>query len=391
MVLIAACSGDDDDDSASPATAASTSTPTTLAPAEAAQAYTGPGPHPVGVTTLELDGGVPVEVWYPAVDGSSGEDSYDMRALVPQTVRDLLTADVPAVYTYDATRDGGVADGEFSLVLFSHGASGVRQQSTFLTAHLASWGMVVAAPDHWSRDLYHSLDRVLGGPAVNANDSVDDLRLTRTLIETENGTAGSRFEGHIDTGRVGAVGHSAGGGTVLQLAGDEDINGYVSMASGALLGRGGAPDSSTTTAPEVDLPDVPSLFLAGRLDAIASWETVTKRAFDAAPAPTRLWVIDGMGHNGFDDFCTFGNGSGIIGVAVASGLGGLLDAQPQFRRLGEDGCLPPAVAVTDTFPIVEHSVTAFLREVFGEDATPVGLGPEVADQYAVPVTIEEKL
>jgi hypothetical protein len=139
------------------------------------------------------------------------------------------------------------------------------------------------------------------------------------------------------------------------------------------------------------MPDDPSLFVAGKLDAIADWQTVTKPAFAAAPAPSRLWVIDGMGHNGFDDFCTFGNGSGIIGVAVASGLGPLLDAQPQFRRLGEDGCLSPAVAVTDTFPIVQHVVTAFLREAFGEDAMPVGLGPEVADQYAVPVTIEEKL
>ena len=34
-----------------------------------------------------------------------------------------------------------------------------------------------------------------------------------------------------------------------------------------------------------------------------------------------LWKIDGVGHNGFDDFCTFGNGTGIIGVAQASALG----------------------------------------------------------------------
>ena len=34
------------------------------------------------------------------------------------------------------------------LLVFSHGNSGYRQQSTFLTTHLASWGFVVAAPDH---------------------------------------------------------------------------------------------------------------------------------------------------------------------------------------------------------------------------------------------------
>ena len=37
-------------------------------------------------------------------------------------------------------------------------------------------------------------------------------------------------------------------------------------------------------------------------------------------------IIDKVGHNGFDDFCTFGNGTGIIGVAQASGLGPLLES-----------------------------------------------------------------
>lgn len=34
------------------------------------------------------------------------------------------------------------------------------------------------------------------------------------------------------------------------------------------------------------------------------------------------------GYQGFDDFCTFGIGTGIIGIAEASGLGPLLDIQP---------------------------------------------------------------
>ena len=62
----------------------------------------------------------------------------------------------------------------------------------------------------------------------------------------------------------------------------------------------------------------------------------------------------------------------------------------QFRRLGEDGCLPPAAPVEETFPIVEHAVTAFLRNLFGVDPEPVGLGPDVAGEYAVPVQIEQK-
>jgi dienelactone hydrolase len=388
VAVASACAGDDDDATTADTTAAA-STTTTISVADAAQAYTEPGPYPIGITTLALAGDMPVEVWYPAVEGTTGTDTYDVHDLVPETLSNLLTADVPASFTIDALREADVADGEFPLVLFSHGASGFRYQSSFLTSHLASWGMVVAAPDHWSRDLYHFTDRILGGPAVTPNDSVDDLRLTRELMETEHTTAGSPFEGHLVTDMVAAMGHSAGGFSALALASNPEIDGYVSLASGAGNGR---PDTSSSAPPaEVEMPDKPSLFMAGKADAVASWDTLTKVAFDAATEPSWFWALDAVGHNGFTDLCTFANGTGVIGVAVASGLGGFLDTNPEFRRLGEDGCVPPAAPVADTFPIVQHAVTAFLRNLFGVDPEPVGLGPEVADAYAVPVEIEEKL
>jgi dienelactone hydrolase len=376
-MLAVACSGDDD---SSPEPGDTTTT--SLTAEQAAVAYTEPGPYPVGITTLELAGGVAVEVWYPAVEGTTGQDTYDVRDLVPASVQALLTADVPAEFTIDAGRDADVADSEFPLVLFSHGFTGIRQQSSFLTSHLASWGMVVAAPDHWSRDLAHVLGGVLGEPPPPERDDVEDLRETRALMAAEDESDGSRFEGHVGTDEVAAVGHSAGGGTVLGFAPDDGVVGYVSLASGAGVGRDAGDD--------VALPDTPSLFVAGRLDGVVPWDTVSQAAFEEAPAPSELWVLDGVGHNGFDDFCTFGGGTGIIGVAEASGLGSFLDAQPRFRALGEDGCLPPAVPVAATFPVVQHVVTAWLREVLGLDAEPVGLGPDVAGSYPVEVQIDTK-
>jgi predicted dienelactone hydrolase len=372
--LLAACADGNDSD-------AGRATTTTLSVADAATAYSEPGPYPVGVTTLTLDDGVPVEVWYPAVDGTTGQVSYDMRTKVPQAIRDLLTADVPAVHTIDAGRDADVADGSFPLVVYSHGFAGVREASSFLTSHLASWGMIVAAPDHWSRDLFHTL----GGTPTPTNDPVDDLRRTRQLLERENTTDGSRFDGHVDAD-VAAIGHSAGGGTVLAFAADDGVDGYVSLASGA---RTGGP-TTTAGAATLQLPDRPSLFVAGTEDRIVPAEDVTRAAFELAPAPSLLWVLDRVGHNGFTDFCTFGNGTGIIGVAEASGLGAFLDAQPRLRALGEDGCIEPAAPVATTFPIVDHVVTSWLRSLFGVDPRPVGLGPEVADEYPIDVTIETK-
>ena len=357
-----------------------TAAPTTIPDAATMAAlYTEAGPYPVGVTSLELAAGNKVEVWYPAIEGTTGTDSYDMRDFIPEAISALLTADVPAVYEYPAGRDAGAATGTFPVVLFSHGSSGIRFQSTFLTAHLASWGIIVAAPDHWSRDLFHTLS----APVGDRNSSVTELLETLDLVTAENVRSGSRLEGMVDAERVVAMGHSAGGGTILGASLDDRIDGYISLASGA-LGMGG--DSSTAPA----LPDKPSFFIAGALDAIISAEESTRPSFEAVPGPSRLWIIDGVGHNGFDDFCTFGNGSGIIGVAIASGLGPLLEGMGNLKRLGEDGCLPPAQPVDLGFPIIRHAVVAQLRFWFGDDASPMGLDTDVADQYELAIDIDSK-
>lgn len=372
-----------------PATEAPTTsmaaTTTTVDTAAQAMAYSENGDYPVGVTTLQLASGPKVEVWYPAVAGTTGTETYDVRDFVGEAIRALLIGDVPSTFSYPAGRDAAVADGAFPVVMFSHGFTGMRVQSSLLTSNLASWGMIVVSVDHPSR----TMENVLGGTAAaQTGKPVDELLQGLELITAEGADAASRFSGHVDAERVAAVGHSAGGGTVLAAASDPRIDGYVSLASGAFRGGTAAAGSTTTTAPP--LPDKPSFFMGGSVDGVVPFATVTLPAFDAAPSPSLLWEIDGAGHNAFDDFCTFGNGTGIIGIAEASGLGGFLDANPQTRKLGEDGCVPPAVAVDITFPIINHAVTAWVRNLFGVDVESVGLGEDVADAYGTPVTITSK-
>jgi dienelactone hydrolase len=372
LVLLAACS--DDGESSSPDDTGEETT-TTLDPVAAATAYVDPGPYPVGVRTLALDDGPEVEVWYPAVEGTTGTVSYDVRDFTPEAIRGILTGDVPATFEHDGARDADVAEGPFPVVLFSHGFTGFRLQSSYLTSHLASHGMVVVAPDHPSRDLTN----VLGGTASGEReDSVDDLLASLDLITAEGTTAGGPFEGQIDAERVAALGHSAGGGTILGAALDDRVDGYVSMAAG------GPEDPA-------DFPQVPSFFMAGSEDAVVSAAERTRPAFDAAPAPSWYWEIAGVGHNGFDDFCTFGGGTGIIGVAEASGLGGLLDAQPQLRALGEDGCVPPSAPIDQAIPVVRHGVASWLTWLFeGAEGAPVGIETEVPGAFDLELTIATK-
>ena len=57
----------------------------------------------------------------------------------------------------------------------------------------------------------------------------------------------STLAAHADATRVAAVGHSAGGGTVLQAANEiPAVQGYVSLASGALSGLTTEPFSART-------------------------------------------------------------------------------------------------------------------------------------------------
>ena len=384
LLVLAACS-DAEQSTNSTAAAPTDNSPTTIDIAEQALAYSEYGDFPVGVTTLQLAKGPKVEIWYPAAAGTSGTETYDMRDFVGEGIRAILTGDAPSTYSYPAGRDALLADGSFPVVLFSHGVAGMRLQSSFLTSNLASWGMIVVSVDHPSR----ALENFLTGTATgDGGDSVDDMLRGLELITTLGADATSRFNGHVDAEKVAAVGHSAGGGTVLAAAADPRIDGYVSLASGAFLGGPAVEGATTTTT--APLPGKPSFFIGGSVDALASFATLTQPAFEAAPSPSLLWEIEGAGHNAFDDFCTFGNGTGIIGVAEASGLGALLDSIPQLRSLGEDGCVPPAIPVDITFPIINHAVTAWVRNLFGIDTEAVGLGDDVAGAYDTPVTITSK-
>jgi predicted dienelactone hydrolase len=334
--------------------------------------FTTPGPFRVGETTLTLPtDGAPVEVWYPATKESVAGKSvatYNISSWLPPSLQKLIPAGFSVTYPSGGVRGVAVAPGRFPLVVFSHGYAGFRVQSTFLTSFLASWGFVVAAPDHYSRDL----TEVLGGPtgATAKTTDVGDLEATISLLTHQDTTAGSPFHGHVDTKKVGAVGHSAGGVAVEALAAaDPKVATFIGLA-GATVGLPGG----TTTGPDSVVPRQPGLLMSGTADTVVPTAGMIT-AYGKMHAPKRLILIKGAGHLVFADICEVGSGQGGL-LAIADALKVPIPAS--LRPLAVDGCNAPDLPPTQGWPVVRQATIAQLRHVFGFDGSDAGLTGLVA-------------
>jgi dienelactone hydrolase len=172
------------------------------------------GRQAAGYRVLELQSGRKVAVWYPA---AAPEEPFayskSNNGFLGSVAPDAPPAACPRV----------------PLVLFSHGLGGCGLQTIFLTEELARHGYVVAAPDHADsatcgigreglRLRNMRTDRSFIDPKSwndqTERDRLEDLRETIALVAGD-----SQLGAIADAKRVGAVGHSLGGYTVVGMAG----------------------------------------------------------------------------------------------------------------------------------------------------------------------------
>lgn len=338
------------------------------------------GRFPIGIRTFHAvdesrlnvpgDGPRPVtfDVYYPSTEAA-------VEGL-PREIVSLLGIEVLPAPAY---RDVEVADGVFPMVLFSHGFEGVRFQSFFHLAHLASHGFIVVSPDHHGNTIPDDFAGIVD-KSTAVNRAFDMKFLMDQMLE--GGTdAGMEFSDSVDGDRIGMSGHSYGGYESFILTGGEvrgssldettvTLGTFTDLRIKAILPM--APrtmrrvDAVTLGDSYFRTVTVPTLIIGSELDMTDPFFVDAKRAFDNLPIGAELVglaeVLDG-GHNTFTDLC---------------------ELQPDILDLvggANEGCLPRHLPWKHAHDVINYLALNFFDGVLNNNEEALErLTPEVVGE-----------
>jgi predicted dienelactone hydrolase len=183
-----------------------------------------------------------------------------------------------------------VAAGSFPLVVFAHGNGSNGAAYEPLLRQWAAAGYVIAAPTF----PLSSQDAPGGGTITDYTHQPGDVSFVITSMLRLDRAAGSPFHGVLAAGRVGVVGHSLGGATVLGVAAnsccaDPRVRAAVSI-DGLELPFGNGQFFAGRT--------VPFLFFHGDADQTIPYSS-SVQAYSAAPPPKLFVTLHGAPHTAF--------------------------------------------------------------------------------------------
>ena len=223
-----------------------------------------------------------------------------------------LTTDSGLTYSAWLPRDFARHHHDVPLILFSHGFGGCAQQSRTLTRALADAGYAVLAPNHkdkgceryttglaagmWKMMTGHGPDKPFRHDAAwDADTEISRAHDMTALLDFALSHA--PYKDAIDPARIGLMGHSLGGYTVLGLAGawpqwrDARFKAVLAMAP--------------YTAPFIDKETlgkiaIPVLYMGGTKDRLIGPELMAQ-SYAMAKAPKYLVMLKGGGHFAFTE------------------------------------------------------------------------------------------
>ena len=267
-----------------------------------------------GGDSVLYDRPLTLEIWYPAelASGESPGGEYQAITRNPEII---------ATLTGKAVRDAKplTAEGEFPLVIISHGYPGNRYLLSHLGENLASKGYVVASIDH--TDSTYDDQKAFASTLYNRPL---DQRFVLDTMAGFNDDSGNFLSGMLDAETTAVVGYSMGGyGLVNNLGGgyaDEIIGSFMAPPNellnehatrnpeyrGALdarikAGVAVAPwgmNANFWTAEDLAGISVPALYIAGDADTVAGYKNGPRAIFERASGSDRyLLTFKNAGHN----------------------------------------------------------------------------------------------
>ncbi len=310
-----------------------------------------PGPDGVELT---------VQVWFPASEADDEPYSYS------------------GYFEYGAMEDGVPDCAEpRPVMVFSHGNTGMRFQSVYLTERLASRGWVVVAPDHTFNTFLDHDNDMLGEVMFRRPG---DVAASFDWLVGTAAAAGGPLEGCVDESAGYAVaGHSFGGFTAAAVAGAvidpvatadycgghggwlcDEVATWAQEHPGEVAALGDARAwASVPMAPAGyealmgGLADVTisGLVLGGSRDTTTSMGAQVTPIFEGwGGRPAYLGEIADAGHYTFSNAC---------------------DLVPTF-----DDCEEPYIEPAQAYEIINTVTTAFLGQAMGDDRFDEWLPPD---------------
>ena len=169
---------------------------------------------------------IKVEVWYPAnlPEGTKESVIYDEVMGISNDPKRPL---IPFTFSGKASRDAVplASNGNFPLIIVSHGYVGSRVLMTYLTENLASKGYIVVAIDH-TESTFRDAN---GFQSTLLNRSKDVLFVLNQMADLGKTNSKDFLSGIVDVNNTALIGYSMGGYGVLNVAGAGYSEGAVKL------------------------------------------------------------------------------------------------------------------------------------------------------------------